>query len=1110
MQDAFDPYHRWLGISPKDQPPDHYRLLAIDRFEQDPDVIADAADRQMAYLRTHQAGRNAQLATKLLNEVAAARVTLLSAQRRPAYDRQLQEQLDQRQSNAVRRHEVGSKSANAGALRIRFSSAWTVGLAAVLGAVVIGVLAAPDWGDGRGHDSAAPARDGTAQLRPGQVPAGIRIASGDTGPRSVSDEPGRSVALPAGENGSSSGSPHPTAPSTPPTSDPAEDPSADSPEASQSPLPGTGDGSLSDPENQRQVLRHIRAALVTVLAEHGSQRTVVGGVVVDPSGVVVAPFHALDGARQVEVRLPTGQPYRATGYLVVDPRRDLILFRIDAPRPLASLQVANNTESIATARQVGELAGGAFVDSAGKLLGLSTPAKPAEQEVHTRWMATGADIRAMLGRATDEAQPLSELDLAARQADTEKNSAGESRSLLSELQVHDGPVTGLALAPDGTYLASCSTDGRICVINIAENRVATQLGSQGVWYHDLGVSPDGKYLVAGCSRGETQLQVWHSATGDPVKQVACEQRDVLALCVSPDGGSIAAGHPRGALTLRGADATRLHQHATLFAKNRDTDVTCVTFAVGSSLLIAGTADGRLTSYRLGRSGGSLAASRTAHGDKPVRALVHLSGTQVVSVGDDGQMRFWADAERLEPRSKDAAVSVDSAGVTALAIDSRGRRLATGGKSGRIRIWDARSGKALAILPGHSSGTTQVLFYDLDRKIISAGAGGKVCIWEIPDAGQSGDEAGGGPPGTRPAKAVVAAGEESPAASTDGELLSGTRLPVTAQAPDAARITAGRVPAERHPVPTPAEQAAIRRQHGIAEKLLAAAQEDTRIERLHQANAHWQEYQRQGKQDRLTPPEGYVRLNAALRLAAAAGNEHLAESILAELSRRFQVDEVRLASEVYTLLAAGSLGPDQKARLIDHCVRRARLAMYQERLDLTAELLSAAKSAVGTAVGPHRQLLERCAKELALAHELRESYQEQRQTLRENPEDAAAQHAVGLYLCYVQGKWSEGMAKLAMSSDARWSKAAAIDWSRPASREARYKLARRWQALSEQGGVSPAESTVSRLSARHWYGRVAAAEGEWKSSGELVLQKLQPPALIDRPWLIDRPRDEGPR
>ena len=39
MTAPFDPYHKWLGISPKDQPPDHYRLLGIDRFESDLEVV---------------------------------------------------------------------------------------------------------------------------------------------------------------------------------------------------------------------------------------------------------------------------------------------------------------------------------------------------------------------------------------------------------------------------------------------------------------------------------------------------------------------------------------------------------------------------------------------------------------------------------------------------------------------------------------------------------------------------------------------------------------------------------------------------------------------------------------------------------------------------------------------------------------------------------------------------------------------------------------------------------------------------------------------------------------------------------------------------------------
>lgn len=45
MQESFDPYYRWLGIPPKHQPPNHYRLLGLELFENDVEVIRDAAER---------------------------------------------------------------------------------------------------------------------------------------------------------------------------------------------------------------------------------------------------------------------------------------------------------------------------------------------------------------------------------------------------------------------------------------------------------------------------------------------------------------------------------------------------------------------------------------------------------------------------------------------------------------------------------------------------------------------------------------------------------------------------------------------------------------------------------------------------------------------------------------------------------------------------------------------------------------------------------------------------------------------------------------------------------------------------------------------------------
>jgi hypothetical protein len=89
----FNAYHKWLGIASQDQPPNHYRLLGIELYESDPDVIEGAADRQMSFVRQYQSGPNAEAAARILNELAIARLCLLKPDAKAAYDENLRRTL---------------------------------------------------------------------------------------------------------------------------------------------------------------------------------------------------------------------------------------------------------------------------------------------------------------------------------------------------------------------------------------------------------------------------------------------------------------------------------------------------------------------------------------------------------------------------------------------------------------------------------------------------------------------------------------------------------------------------------------------------------------------------------------------------------------------------------------------------------------------------------------------------------------------------------------------------------------------------------------------------------------------------------------------------------
>ena len=92
MAKDFDPYHKWLGIAPEERLPTYYRLLGLNLFESDPDVIEAAADRQMTYLQEVSEGSEVAQAQKLLAEVAEARICLLNQEKKSAYDARLREQ----------------------------------------------------------------------------------------------------------------------------------------------------------------------------------------------------------------------------------------------------------------------------------------------------------------------------------------------------------------------------------------------------------------------------------------------------------------------------------------------------------------------------------------------------------------------------------------------------------------------------------------------------------------------------------------------------------------------------------------------------------------------------------------------------------------------------------------------------------------------------------------------------------------------------------------------------------------------------------------------------------------------------------------------------------
>jgi WD40 repeat protein len=99
---------------------------------------------------------------------------------------------------------------------------------------------------------------------------------------------------------------------------------------------------------------------------------------------------------------------------------------------------------------------------------------------------------------------------------------------------------GHAFSPDGQLIAE-ATGSEIAVWNVGTGQLVHHLKPRGGWVGAVAISPDGRFLAAGCGQAsESPLQVWDLRTGQLVFAADTFLQQVWAVAFSPDGNLLAA------------------------------------------------------------------------------------------------------------------------------------------------------------------------------------------------------------------------------------------------------------------------------------------------------------------------------------------------------------------------------------------------------------------------------------------------------------------------------------------------------------------------------------------------------------------------------------------
>jgi WD40 repeat protein len=284
----------------------------------------------------------------------------------------------------------------------------------------------------------------------------------------------------------------------------------------------------------------------------------------------------------------------------------------------------------------------------------------------------------------------------------------------SELRGHTRAVRSLAYLNSG-QLVSGGDDGRLIVWNLADGDPVHSFGPYPDGVLSVAASPKGTFVVAGLGNGK--VHVIDPAEEQTRSVLAGPSDATAAVAVSPDGRQVAAGGFDRTVRFWSA-GTKPATPAVEYAVGGPARATAV--APNGELIAVGETDGviRLFDARTGRASAQWPAHKGAVEDLAFSA----DGSALISGGADRQAIVW------RPNTHEVLYRLtDHPGpVRRVALSSKGSFAATASTDGDVRVHDLAGGTVKKL---NVEGSASALQFLSDDGLLAAG-GPRAYLWDV--------------------------------------------------------------------------------------------------------------------------------------------------------------------------------------------------------------------------------------------------------------------------------------------------------------------------------------------------------------------------------------------